>query len=65
MALVYQVRSVDAFENVRIIHAYETAEDAQTAISMMKSKTRLRYISVPVENQPDQFWGIDNIIPTT
>ena len=57
--IVYQVRSVDAYGKQNVIHAYETEEEAATAIAMMRSRTGKRYISVPVPNQPDQHWGIN------
>lgn len=57
--IVYQVRSIDAFGNQGIIHAYATEEEAKTAIAMMKKRTNKRYTYVPVVNLPDQFWGIN------
>jgi hypothetical protein len=57
--IVYQVRSVDAFGNQAIIHAYESEEEAQAAMTMMKKRTSKRYVCVPVNNIPDQHWGIN------
>lgn len=57
--IVYQVRAIDARGNRRIVHAYETAEAAQTAIDTMKNRTNARYECVQVENQPDAYWGIN------
>jgi hypothetical protein len=57
--IVYQVRSIDAHGNERIVHAYETEDQAKKAIEMMKNKTRQRYVFVPVPNQPNEYWGIN------
>ena len=56
---VYQVRSVDAYGKQNVVHAYETEEEAQNALTMMKGRTGKRYVIVPVANQPDQHWGIN------
>jgi len=61
--IVYQVRSIDAFGNAKVVHAYATQDEANDAIATMRSRTGKRYTSVPVPNQPDQYWGI-NIRPT-
>lgn len=60
--IVYQVRSVDAHGSQNVIHAYQTDDEAKNAIAMMRARTGKRYIVVPVENQPNQFWGI-NVTP--
>ncbi len=60
--LVYQVRAIDPFGNVRIVHSYESEEMAQVAIKHMmraNGKTKCRYVSVPVKNQPTEHWGLD------
>jgi hypothetical protein len=59
--IVYQVRSVDAHGNTRTIHAYETEQKAKDAIATMKSSTGRRYIYVPVPNDPNQYWGINDV----
>jgi len=58
---VYQVRSVDAYGHQRIVHAYETSEQAQNAIDMMvKSNKRIHrhYIISPVTNHPACHWAV-------
>ena len=57
--LVYQVRSVTPSGAQTVIHAYETEDDAKQAIAVMKARTRKRYTYVQVENDPNQFWGIN------
>lgn len=57
--IVHQVRAIDPFGNERTVHSYETVEQAQQAIQIMKGKTRLRYVIVPVPNRPDEHWGIN------
>jgi hypothetical protein len=58
--IVYQVRAVDGFGNSRIVHAYESEQAAKDAIAMMRSRrSGLRYIYVPVPNNPNEFWGIN------
>ena len=57
--IVYQVRSIDAHGNMRIVHAYETDEAAQNAIETMRKRAPGRYAVYPVVNQPDQYWGIN------
>lgn len=61
--IVYQVRAVDAHGNERIVHAYESEDQAKAAITFMKSKTRSRYTYVAVPNRPEEHWGIN--FPTT
>jgi hypothetical protein len=50
---------MDSFGNVRIIHAYATADDAQKAIGVMRQRSPGRYVVVAVENQPAEHWGIN------
>lgn len=57
--LVFQVRQVNAHGDQRIIHAYETEEQAKDAIAMMKLATKQRYIYIKVPNDPAQYWGIN------
>jgi hypothetical protein len=56
---VYQVRAIDVYGNVRIVHSYETNDAAKAAIKTMKKRTGQRYVYVPVVNKPDQYWGIN------
>lgn len=56
--IVYQVRSVDALGKQNVVHAYETEQDAQNAINMMKRPGK-RYIYVAVPNNPNEHWGIN------
>jgi hypothetical protein len=57
--IVYQVRSLDIRGNPRIVHAYETEDAARKAIEIMRTRSNSRYIIVPVENRPDEHWGIN------
>jgi hypothetical protein len=57
--IVYQVRALDARGNPRIVHAYVTEQAAKDAIATMKSRSHARYIIVPIENQPNEHWGIN------
>jgi putative exporter of polyketide antibiotics len=57
--IVYQVRSIDIYNNQTVVHAYETEAEAQAAIATMRKRTGKRYMYVPVPNQPDQYWGIN------
>lgn len=57
--IVYQVRVIDAMNNMRIVHAYETNEAAEKAIEVMRKRAPGRYAIFPVVNQPDQYWGIN------
>lgn len=57
--IVYQVRSVDAYGRQNVIHAYESEAAAKTAIKMMQSKTRKRYVIHAVKNRPNEHWGIN------
>jgi hypothetical protein len=57
--IVYQVRALDARGNPRIVHAYETDAQAREAIAVMKQRSGARYIVVPVQNKPDEYWGIN------
>ena len=56
---VFQVRTADNRGNVRVVHAYETEEDAKKAIEVMKARSGKRYHIVPVPNDPNQYWGIN------
>jgi hypothetical protein len=56
--LCFQIRARDHFGNERVVHGYQSEEQAKQAIQMMKPKTRLRYIIVPVKDQPDQHWSM-------
>jgi hypothetical protein len=58
-AIVYQVRSVDAFGKQNVVHSYETEEAAKVAIKMMQKRTRKRYVVHPVKNRPAEHWGIN------
>lgn len=57
--IVYQVRTVDSEGNQNVVHAYETEEIAKAAIETMRRRKPSRYVVVPVENQPDAYWGIN------
>jgi hypothetical protein len=57
--IVYQVRVIDANNNVRIVHAYETEDAAKAAIATMRRRAPARYTYSPVTNQPDAYWGIN------
>jgi hypothetical protein len=59
---VYQVRAVNVRNHQRIVHAYTTEAEAKTAMAMMKKsqgRYPVRYISVPVVNNPSAHWGIN------
>ena len=47
--IVYQVRAIDIRGNKRIIHTYETEDDAKSAIATMKrrSPARYDYVAIP------------------
>ena len=49
MGLVYQVRSIDARGNVRVIKNYDLEDDAKSAIATMRQRSpaRYEYISIP------------------
>jgi hypothetical protein len=61
--IVYQVRVIDAHGNMRIVHAYETDAAAQSAIETMRKRAPGRYAVFPVNNQSDQYWGINFTAP--
>jgi hypothetical protein len=62
---VFQVQAIDVRGRIRIVHAYKTADEAQSAIKTMKSRSKgIRYVIVEVTNDSGQHWGLDEAVKT-